>query len=240
MADAAPKPTTSASGPKLGRLTGLKKRQQIEVAGRMMFIWVAIAAIAVSFCVATGQYLFTKWDFNNKILSKKYTAAQTLSNNITNAQKLKTAVDDLVANQDLASVKTNPNDPNIKSVLDALPTTFDPAALATSLQQVVLSRSGVSIESIAVPPDIDTTVSGSAANAGTPTAGPQEIKFSFVVTGTYDKIKSLVVDLERTIRPIKITSLTMNGTDASLRTSFDVVTYYQPSQSVKLGEETIK
>lgn len=239
------KPTPAASnGPKPSRLTGLKKRQQIENAGRMMFIWVAVAAVAVSFCVATGQYLFTKWDYNNKILSKKYTAAQTLANNISNAQKLKTAVDDLVANQDLASVKTNPDDPNIKSVLDALPTTFDPAALATSLQQVILSRSGVSIESITVPPDPDTTGTGSTTATAPTTSqaatGPQEIKFSFVVTGTYDKIKNLVLDLERTIRPIKINNLTLNGTDANLRASFDASTYYQAPQSVTLGSEVVK
>lgn len=238
MADT-PRPTTPAApnGPKPSRLTGLKKRQQIEVAGRMMFVWVAVAAVAVSFCVATGQFLFTKWDYNNKVLNKKYTAAQTLANNITNAQKLKTAVDDLVANQDLASVKTNPTDPNIKSVLDALPSSFDPSALATSLQQVVLSRSGVSIESISVPPDVETT--SGAASTPAP-SGPQEIKFSFVVTGTYDKIKSLVVDLERTIRPMKINGLVLNGSDANLRATFDVSTYYQPSQTVKLGTEVVK
>lgn len=242
MADTPKSTPAASSGPKPSRLTGLKKRQQIEVAGRMMFIWVAVAAIAVSFCLATGQYLFTKWDYNNKILSKKYTAAQTLANNVTNAQKLKTEVDDLIANQDLASVKTNPDDPNIKSVLDALPTTFDPAALATSLQQVVLSRSGVSIESISVPPDTDTsaptTSSTNAASAAT--TGPQEIKFSFVVTGTYDKIKALVVDLERTIRPIRINDMTLNGSDSNLRASFDASTFYQPSQTVTLGSETVK
>jgi hypothetical protein len=221
---------------KVTRLTGLKKRQQIEVAGRTMFVWVAIAAVALSFCVATGQYLFTKWDYNNKVLSKKSTTSQTLANNLTNADKLREEVTNLSANQDLASVKTNPNDPNIKSVLDALPTEFDPAALATSLQQVILSRSGVSIESISVPPDVEVTADTSTAAV----LGPQQVEFSFVVTGTFDKIKSLVVDLSRTIRPMQITGLTLNGSDNNLRASFDVTTYYQPAQTVKLGTEEVK
>lgn len=224
------------NGPKIAKLTGLKKRQQIEVAGRTMFMWVAIAAIAVSFCLATGQYLFSKWDFNNKIIGKKNTAAQTLANNITNASKLKEEVDNLTANQDLASIKTDPNDPNTKSVLDALPTTFDPAALATSLQQVVLSRSGASIESITVPPDVETS-SDASASAKT---GAQEIKFSLIATGTYDKIRSLMIDLNRTVRPMKLTTLTLNGSDNNLRASFEYVTYYQPAKSVKLGEEAVK
>lgn len=225
--------------PKTNRLTGLKKRQQIEGAGRTMFIWVAIAAVAVSFCVAAGQYLFTKWDYNNKVLSKKYAAAQILSNNLANAQQLKKEVDDLVANQDLASVKNNPNDANTKSVLDALPTTFDPAALATSLQQVILSRSGVSIESITVPPDVDASQAGNNAATAT-TTGPQEVQFTVVVNGTYDKVRTMVKDLERTIRPMKITGMTLNGSDSSLRATFSVTTYYQPAQSVSLGQEVVK
>jgi hypothetical protein len=229
-------PVQKPAEQKVARLTGIKKRQQIEVAGRTMFVWVAIAAIALSFCVATGQYLFTKWDYNNKILSKKYTAAQTLSNNVGNAQKLKEEIDNLTANQDLASVKTNPDDPNTKSVLDALPTAIDQAALATSLQQVILSRSGVSVETISVPPDVEQTATGS----GAPITGPQEIKFSFVVTGTYDKVKALLVDLGRTIRPMKLIELTLNGSDSNLRASFELVTYYQPAKSVTLQQETIK
>lgn len=218
---------------KVARLTGVKKRQQIEVAGRTMFIWVAIAAVALSICIATGQYLFAKWDYNNRIIGQKNTTAQTLANNIVNAQKLKEQVDNLTANQDLASVKTNPDDPNTKSVLDALPTTADSAALATSLQQVILSRSGVSIESINVPPDADTAATATAS-------GPQEMKFSVVVSGPYDKIKSMVNDFNRTIRPMKIKTMTLNGSDANLRATLDIVTYYQPATTVTVGEETVK
>jgi len=227
-----------SQGPKVTRLTGLKKRQQIEVAGRTMFVWVAVAAVAISFCLATGQYLFAKWDYNNKVLSKKYTASQTLANNITNAGKLKEEVDNLVANQDLASIKTNADDPNTKSVLDALPTTFDPAALATSLQQVVLSRSGVSVESISVPPEVEETEGSESTEASTD--GPQEIRFSFVVTGSYDKIRTLMVDLDRTVRPMKLVSMTLNGSDDNLRANFDFATFYQPPQSVSVQQEVVR
>lgn len=220
--------------PKQNRLTGLKKRQQIEGAGKAMFLWVAIAAVALSFCVATGQYLFTKWDYNNKVLGAKYQAAQTLANNLTNAEELKKEIDSLVANQDLASVKTNPDDPNTKSILDALPTELDSAALATSLQQVILNRSGVSIEAISVPPDAETISEETASS------DPQEIKFSFVVNGTYDKVQALVKDLERTIRPMKILNMSLTGSDANLRGSFDLVTYFQPAKTVSLKEEVVR
>jgi Tfp pilus assembly protein PilO len=227
-------PTPGGAKADAPRLTGLKKRQQIELAGRNMFAWVVVAAVAVSFCLATGQFLFSKWQYNNNILNAKSEASNNLAQNIVNAKKLKDEVDSLVANSDLALVKTDQDDSNLKSILDALPTTADPAALATSLQQAILSRSGVTVESITVPPETDTPTEAAVQ------AVPQEIKFSFVVTGTYDKVATMVKDLERTIRPIKITGISLNGTDANLRASIEAVTYYQPSKSVNATEELVK
>lgn len=226
--------TAQPSAKEASRLTGLKKRQQIEVAGRVMFIWIAIAAAALSFCVATGQFLFNKWLHNNRVVAAKQTALQTLSSNITNAKELTSEVDALVANEALASVKTNAGDPNTKSVLDALPTTFDPAALATSLQQAVLNRSGASIDNIAVPQEV-----GSIASSELP-AGPQEMRFTFAATGSYDQIRSTILDVERTIRPMRIISLNLIGSDNNLRATVECVTYYQPAKNVGVKKEVIK
>jgi hypothetical protein len=234
MADA--KVPTSGARAEAPRLTGLKKRQQIELAGRNMFIWVVIAAVAVSFCIATGQYLFAKWDYNNRVLGAKYTAIDTLTQNITNAQKLKTEVDSLVANNDLASVKTNANDSNLKSILDALPTVSEPAAMATSLQEVILNSSGVTIETITVPQE---TVDTANVNTQAPST-PQEMQISFIVSGSYDKIRALMNDLERTIRPIKVSGLSLSGSDANLRATIEATTYYQPSKTVTAQMEVVK
>lgn len=223
--------------PEASKLTGLKKRQQIELAGRVMFIWVAIAAAALSFCVATGQYLFAQWQHNNKVIHAKQVAAGTLQSNIESAKTLKEEVDKLVASQELASVKTNESDPNTKSILDALPTTFDPAALATSLQQAILNRSGVAIESITVPPEV-AVAEGDAVQPTEPK--PQEVKFSFTVSGSYDKIKTLMGDIQRTIRPIAINSLNITGDDADLRVICEATTYYQPAKTVDVKKESVR
>ncbi len=220
--------------PDTPRLTGLKKRQQIEIAGRVMFVWVAVAASALSFCAATGQYLFVRWEHNNSVLAAKQKAADTLGTNIDNAKNLIKEVDGLVADSALGAVRTNPQDPNTKSVLDALPTTFDPAALATSLQQVVLSKSGVAIDSISVPQELDVQSEDSKK------AVPQEMSFSFIISGSYENIKKALVDIEKTIRPINITSLNLAGSDNNLRAAIEATTYYQPPKSVEVGEESVK
>lgn len=226
--------------------TGLKKRQQIENAGKTMFLWVAIASVAVSICIVMVQFLFQQWSYNNRVLSAKYKAVDTLKGNIENAKKLQEEVNGLVSNEALASVKTNTSDPNTKSILDALPSRFDATALATSLQQAILSRSGVTIEAITVPTDqvavdASTSTGGVAtAPAATPDAQPQEMKFDIAVSGSYDKIRTMLLDLERTIRPIKVTAITLDGDDTAMTATISAVTYYQPAKSASIKQEVVK
>ncbi|SRR6266496_569222 len=232
MAQADPKPTG----------VGLKKRQQIENAGRTMFLWVAIASVAVSICVVTAQFLFQRWTYNNHVLTAKYKAADTLKKNLTSAKQLQDAVNALVSDDNLASVKTSTDDPNTKSVLDALPSKFDATAFATSLQQAILSRSGVTIEGITVPSqDPNTSSTGTTANTTTATdPTPQEMKFDVTVSGSYDKIRGMMFDLERTIRPIKMTAITLTGDDAAMSATISGVTYYQLSKSAVVKQEVVK
>ena len=221
------------------KLTGLKKRQQIENASRTMFVWVAIASVAISFCIVSAQFLYQKWSYNNRVIGAKSLAADTLQKNIKNAKLLQDQVNALVGNQDLASVKTNPSDSNTKSVLDALPSKLDNAALATSLQQAILSRSGVSIENITVPTELAQTTTTTTVSSSSDSK-PIEQKFTITVSGPYDKIRTLVSDLERTIRPMKITSIDLNGSDTAMRATFDVVTYYQLSKTINIKEQVVK
>lgn len=219
------------------KLTGLKKRQLIESANKTMFIWVAIASVAVAICLVTAQFFFQQIAYNNRVIGAKQKAVDTLTQNITNANSLKHEIDALVGNQDLASVKLNQTDPNTKSVLDALPSVADPTQFATSLQQSILNRSGVSIESIAVG---GTAAAASQPQTAAPAGGPVEQPFTVIVNGSYDKIRNLLLDLERTIRPIKITHLDLSGNDASMRATITAVTYYQPAKKVTITQETVR
>ena len=226
------------------QLTGLKKRQQITNANKLIFIWVIVAAVALSICGVGIQFLFRQASFNQKIISAKATTQSTLASNIDNAKELKKKVDNLLADTNLASVRANPSDTTLKVVLDALPTSEDSAAFASSLQQNVLSKSGVSINELStigqsgeaavvtgeeVPAD-EAAVSTTALTTG----------FNFGATGGYDQIKNMLYDLERTIRPVNVTVLSLTGTDSTLRVTASGVTYYLPERTVELGKRTIK
>lgn len=225
--------------PELKQLTGLKKRQQIASANKMIFVWVIIASVVVSLCGVTMQFLVRQAIFNQKIINEKLKTQSTLSKNIENVAKLKQNIDALQADTNLAQVKANPEDTNLKVVLDALPTTDDRTALGASLQQVILPKSGVNTSDL-------TTVSANDSQAADPSltspASTPEVptsNFTFAATGDYVRIKSMLSDLERTIRPINVQKLSLQSVDGQVKATVDGVSYYLPSQTVQLGKKPI-
>lgn len=219
------------------QLTGLKKRQQIANANKLIFLWVIIAAVAISICGVAIQFLFRQAAFNQKIISEKSKTQSVLAQNIENANQLKEKVNELLANTNLAKVKANPEDTALKVILDALPTNDDKSALATSLQQVVLPKSGVSLTELST---ITAFTSTGLAEEAAPTNGAQTNNYNFGVTGNYDQIKNMLTDLEHSIRPMNISSLSIQGSDSALRVTIEGTTYYLPERTVELGKKTVK
>jgi len=220
----------------LQRLTGLSKRQQISAAGRAMFLWVAVSAIVLSFAVVALQFFYQQWAFNNQVLTAKYTASDTLTKNLNNISSLKDNVNQLVGNSDLAASRNADDETNFQVVLDALPTSSDPTALATSIQKVIAPRSGVTLDSVSAPTDtsITTTDTTTQVNA------PAELRYSVVVIGNYQSIQTFLLNLEKTIRPMNVTGLSVIGSDVSLRATIDFTTYYQPTASVNVTKKALE
>jgi len=221
------------------QMTGIKKRQQIAQANKMIFVWVIIASVAISLCGVTVQFLVRQALFNQKVISAKLETQGTLSDNLENVKILKQNVDALLADEKLSQVKANEGDTNLKVVLDALPTEDDQSALGASLQQVILPISKVDVT--------DLTTVTQAALATTPTTGVvventglQTATFTLTASGDYNRVQSMFKDFERTIRPMNIQALTLQNNDGLIRTSVAGVTYYYPAQTVQLGKKTIK
>lgn len=224
--------------PESRQLTGLKKRQQIASANKMIFVWVIAASVAIAFCGVTMQFLVRQAIFNQKIIGAKLDTQGTLSRNLENINKLKQNVDNLQADTRLASVKANPEDTNLKVVLDALPTTDDRTALGASLQQVILPKSAVNTTDITTISSADASTADASTTAST--AGAPEANFVFASTGDYEKIKTMLGDLERTIRPMNVKMLALQSVEGQLKATVTGVSYYSPQQTVQLGKKTIK
>lgn len=224
--------------------TGLRKRQQISQANKTMFIWVACAAVVVSFCLVIGQFLFRQAAFNIKIIDAKDKANSTLGQNIDNAKKLQDQMNSLLVNVDLSSVKANESDTNFKVILDALPSNDDPITFATSLQRAIIPRSGALLETLEPPKtagEEGEEGSGEAPeHAEADSKAPIEQRYSFTVLGNYEQIQNLLKDFERTIRPINVNTMSIEGSDANLRVEFDASTYYSNAKTLNIQKKTIK
>jgi hypothetical protein len=123
-------------------------------------------------------------------------------------------------------------DKNSKIVLDALPSKYDFPALATSLEALI-AGSGGTINNI--------TGKDNEADAEQNSANPTTIEIPFEITarGNFASNLKLIQDMERSIRPFKITAFELTGSDANLEAKITAVTYYQPEKRLEVEQKIV-
>lgn len=223
--------------------TGLRKRQQISRANRMMFLWIAGVSVVVGISIVLMIFLAQKIWFGEKVLNEKGNTAHILEENLKAVTSLKENINIRNTDQNLAATKLNSSDPPLQSVLDALPADANSTALASSLQTKLLNGvSGVVVETISVDPVSDET-SGQGTSAAPNVSGPGEINFSFSVStsaNNYAALKQVLERLERSIRPFNVTTLTVEGQGERVLMTVAGVSYYNPAKTVQLTEKAVK
>lgn len=230
--------------------TALRKRQQIAKANRTMFLWVAAISAIVGIALVVSGFLFQKALFNEKVLAVKSKTASTLVANNKAVGELKNQIRVLNTNQALKDSMIGGETDPVQVVLDALPSEANSAALGSSLQQkFLLSDPALTIQSFVVDPvpgvesDSSDVAATSSADASMPAApgGAGEITFSFAVTATdANALKSLLQRLEKSIRAIDLTSVSVESQGANLELTVSGRAFYQPAKTVQLKNETVK
>ncbi len=230
----------------------LHKRQLIDRTNRSMFLWIAGASVIVMFAIVASVFLGKQVIFKNKIIAEKSKTSAILNDNIDKAKALNKSVNDLEANPDLASVKTQPNEDNLQVIFDALPWRFDGTALGASLQTKLLDNLG-SIESLnitalsgdtsslngSVPSSTGSTDSTQASITG---QGPQETDFNFTLIGSDADVQKALERMEKSILPIQVTSISLQASDQSGKTITAIVnarTFYQPVKKFMLTNKVV-
>ncbi len=215
-------------------LTGLKKRQQINKANKMVFAWIVAASLVVGICGVAAQFLIRQLMFNNTIYGVLAETSSTLDKNIQAYDGLKNSVVKLVADSNLNALKKGENSTALQVIIDALPTEENRSALATSMQNEVLGPAGVTIDSFSVSSDESSL--GIAASAGAAGTEASSFQFTFSITGTYAQIQQAIKNMERSIRPITVQSIDVQGTSDKLSVNISATTYYQPAKDIQLKE----
>lgn len=226
--------------------TAIRKRQQIANANRVMFMWVAVVSAIVGIAVVGSIFLLQKAWFNEKVLAEKVNTASVLTKNNQVIDELKNQIRVLNTNDALKSSMVQGESQPVQVVLDALPADANSSALGSSLQEKFLNGSGLTIESLSVDPvpGVESQTAQNVQDASNmSTGGDNKIFFRFSVSTGADNataLKELLQKLERSIRAIDITSLTIETQGARLILGVEGHAYYEPAKTVELKDKTVK
>lgn len=223
----------------------IRKRQQIEKAGRTMFIWVATAAAVVGIAAVLAVSLFQRLVFNQKVINAKNETIAVLRDNNTVVNDLKDNVRVLNTNSALLNTDRSENSEPISVVLDALPSQPNSSALGASLQQKLLNVEGVVIESLTVDPiaGVEDNIDTGDTSVSDSETGDNEIRFQFTVSTKASKVnalKEVLKRIESSIRAIDIYKLSVEQQNDSISLSVEGRAYFEPEVTVELQKESIK
>lgn len=192
------------------------KRDKITKAGSTVFVAVAIAAVILAVTAVTMRFLWQRKTYNDRAISAKTEARDKLQTNASNIDSLLEQFPEL-----------DSSNPNSKTILHALPPVYDYPALVTSLDYLA-QLSGVQLSGGAGADNSASAVRQSDVST------PLEIPLQLEVTGSYAAVEKFIQNLERSIRPVVITSLSYSGTNDDLTATIQATTYYQPVRSLEV------
>jgi Tfp pilus assembly protein PilO len=216
------------------------KRNLIGKANNTIVAVTAGACFIVVFSAVASMTLVGQLQYQNKVISAKRHARDTLKADIEATKTLTTSYQTFTSTSQniLGGSPTGQgaqDGDNAKIILDALPAKYDFPALATSLEKIV-SNEAVKINSIGGTDDSLNTQNTSLS------ASPQAIAMPFKVTvsGDYQHVQNVVSAFERSIRPIQIQQISISAASQNDIT-LDIIaqTYYQPGKDLKISKQVL-
>ncbi len=219
---------------------GSVKRVLIDKANTRLVVTVSIAIFAMVFSLVAAKTLWTQSSYQKRVIDAKNKAATQLQANVEAMDKLSTSYNafvntstNIIGGNSLGSGPQDGN--NAKIILDALPSKYDFPALTTNLETLLSDQQVVLVNISGVDDEI-----AQSGNTNSPNPSPVEMPFQLSATADYAKTQALIEAFERSIRPIKMTTLDISGTQDKLTTTISALTYYQPAKSLNIREEIVK
>lgn len=215
------------------------KHIQISKANAQMVMVVAAAAFLTTFSLVASHALLGQRAQMARVIAGQEKAVQQLKANQQALDALAAAYREFV-NRPQNVIGGNPagagerDGDNARLILDALPSRYDFPALTSSIEKLA-ERSQVRIQSLT---GVDDEVAQQQPPAGDPK--PIEMPLEVVVAGDYARINELLANLERSIRPFRVTKLKFSGSDADITLAISLVTYYVPAKTLNITTRAVE
>lgn len=220
----------------------LRKRAQIDLANRTMFLWVTGVSVLVGFALVGIIFLSQMMVFNERVLSEKDKTVSNLKLNIKVVKEIEPKVKKLDANQALIYSKAKEDDQAIQVILDALPSEANSLALGASLQYVLLTNiDNLVVESLQVNPVAGAeTINSDGLVVDGSSLSTNEIEFTFSVKGDEIALRQLLVNLEKSIRTIDVVSIRIESQGNNRLLTVQGRAFFEPAIKVELKEKMVK
>jgi hypothetical protein len=222
--------------------TGSNKRLAITKANAQIVAVVGISAFITVFSLVASQALWKQNSYLSKVSGIKKKANVQLQKNLKASDSLVASYHTFTTTQTNAigglTKGTNSNDgDNAKIVLDALPSSYDFPALASSIEKILGDRN-LKVGSIS---GTDDEVAQQAASVGSaaPVAVPMSFSFS-VDSASYQSVQDLVSGLQLSIRPIVVDTISLTGAANNMTFGVTAHTYFQQPKTVSITSSVVK
>jgi virulence-associated protein VagC len=126
---------------------------------------------------------------------------------------------------------------NAKIILDALPSSYDFPALISSMEKIA-NQDHIPLQGVGGSDQAPVAVAG-GPSATSGQSQPVAIPFSLTAQTDYNTVKILINDMERSIRPMDLSSISISGSGSNMQVSFQANTYYQTPISLKITQKEI-
>lgn len=215
------------------------KRGLIDKSNSTIVAVTSGACFLIVFCLVASTSLINQYSYQNRIIGADNSALTQLNTDIQATQNLENAYNAFIGTP-INIIGGNPSGSglqdgsNSKIILDALPSTYDYPALATSLESILTSQ-GVQIESITGTDESTSQTSQTSSNPS-----PQPMPFQIIVQGNYTSVQNVVNAFEHSVRPFQIQTIELSGDQSQLSLNITAKTYWQPAKNLDIRSEVIK
>lgn len=173
--------------------------------------------LSIVLALIIGRMLVSSMMLNARVIGKKTTASKQVSANYDNLKKLQDEYNSLGATRE--------------TVTTALPTKPGLPQLWAMMENIGNS-SGVSTGSVS---------SVATTDAEAPAGGPvQQLPFTVSVQGSYTAIQDYLKNIELSTRPLRVTNVTLSGTNNTVQANLTIVTYYQGAANLNVESEVVQ
>lgn len=183
----------------------------------LIAVSILISILSIVLALIIGRMLVSSLMLNARVIGKKTTASKQINTNYDNLKGLQSSYNGLGSLRETAS--------------NALPTRPE-LPLLWAMMENIGNSSGVSTTSV-------TSVVTSDVDA--PAGGPvQQLPITVSVQGSYAAIQTYLQNIELSTRPLRVSNVTLSGTNNNVQANLLITTYYQGPANLTVGSEVVR